>query len=414
MNSSNTILNLSFFIARRYLAKQKGAFSSFIIKLAIVATGLSVAVMIITLAIVTGFKHAITEKLFSFTGHIHISRFDETNSNSMTPHPIYYDRKLIGELKNLPNVAGVAPFVLRPVIIQAHGQMEGLQLKGVNKEYRFQNGISTEGASIDFSDSFYSKQIILSRTTADRLNISQGDTIQLDFIENGAPRIRRVRVAGFYHSGLEEVDKIFGVCDIRLLQRINNWSADSISGIQMELSDQKYADTLSNFIHYNLIDAPLESYTTSENYAFLFDWLNLQNVNSTILLFIMAVVAIINMGAVLVILMVDRAAMIGLLKALGMPFENMRNIFLSLAGLIGIVGVAAGNVLALLLCWLQLQFGFMKLPEENYYMRYVPIKIIWWQVALIDISTLILCVFCMWLPAMYIRRIQPARVLQFK
>ena len=228
------------------------------------------------------------------------------------------------------------------------------------------------------------------------------------------PRIRRVRVCGIYHTGMEEVDKNFGVCDIRLLQRINNWTADSINGYQVDLDDEAFADTTAAYIHEYIVAAPLEAYTTTENYSFIFDWLQLQGLNGQILLVIMAIVSIINMGAVLVILMVDRAAMIGLLKALGMTFEATRNIFLSIAALIGIAGVILGNLLAFGLCWLQVKFGIIRLSEDVYYMRYAPVKIIWWQVGLIDIATLLLCVFCMWLPALYIRRIQPAKVLQFK
>ncbi len=378
------------------------------------ATALSVAVMIVALAIVTGFKYSVAEKLFSFMGHIHVVPYDVTKSNAITPEPIFYDTALMAEMKKIPHVVSVSPFAQRPVIVQSHGQMDGLMLKGVTKSYHFLTGITTTGASIDYSDTFYSKQILLSQTTADRLNINLGDTVQLDFIENGTPRIRRVRVCGLFHSGMEEVDKYYGVCDLRLLQRINNWPADSINGYQVDLDDQKYADTVSNFIHYNLVNAPLESYTTTENYSFIFDWLDMQSLNGAILLAIMAVVAIINMGSILVILMVDRAMMIGLLKALGMTFEGTRNIFLSIAGLIGFAGILLGNIIALSLCWLQVHFGLITLPEATYYMRYVPVKIIWWQVGLIDIVTLFLCVFCMWLPALYIRRIQPARVLQFK
>ncbi len=347
-------------------------------------------------------------------GHVHLVPYDETQSNTLGVKPVYYDRDLMAEVRKVRHVTAVSPFAQRPVIVQAHGQMEGLQLKGVDRNYRFLHGITTTGAAIDYSDTFYSKQILLSNTTADRLNINIGDTVQLDFVQDGTPRIRRVRVCGLYHSGMEEVDKVFGVCDLRLIQRINGWPADSINGYQVDLDDQKYADTVSSYIHYNLVNAPLESYTTTENYSFLFDWLDLQGTNSTILLVIMSIVAIINMGAALVILMVDRATMIGLLKALGMPFDATRNIFLGIAGLIAAAGIALGNVFALGLCWLQLRFGFMTLPEETYYMKYVPVKIIWWQVGLVDIVTLVLCVFCMWLPTLYIRRIQPVKVLQFK
>ena len=379
------------------------------------ATALSVAVMIVAMAVVNGFNSAITEKLYSFMGHVHVVPFDMTKSNTLSySEPVYNDPKLMENIGKVPHVMAVSPFVQRQIIVQANGGMEGLQLKGVDKNYRFMSGVSLTGKPIDYADTPYSKQVILSKTTADKLNVNVGDTVQLDFIADGAPRIRKVRVCGLYHTGLEDMDKFFGVCDIRLLQRINNWTADSINGYQVDLDNFKYADTVSSFIHYSIISAPLESYTTRENYSFIFDWLQLQGLNGIILLVIMAVVSVINMGAVLVILMVDRAAMIGLFKALGMAFDTTRNIFLGIAGLIGAAGILVGNLLGLTLCWLQLHFGFIKLPEDSYFMRYAPIKIVWWQVGLIDISTLVLCIFCMWLPALYIRRIQPAKVLQFK
>ena len=408
-------MNLSFFIARRYLVKQKGTFSSFIIRLAIVATALSVAVMIVAMAIVTGFNSAITEKLYSFMGHVHIIHYDETNANSPDyKASVYYNPRLVDSIKMIPHVVAVAPFVQLPVIIQAHGQLEGIEFKGVNKNYRFSDAITITGKPIDYSDTFYAKQVILSQTTADRLSVNIGDTVQLNFLQDGLPRLRKVRVNCIYHSGMEDVDKFFAVCDIRLLQRINNWTADSINGYQVDLDDARYADTVASFIHYNLINAPLEAYTTTENFSSIFDWLNLVTQNGLILLVIMAVVSIINMGAVLLILMVDRARMIGLLKALGMPFETTRNIFLGVAALIGAIGIFLGNVFALSLCWAQQTFGFLKLPEDAYASKYVPIKIVWWKIGAIDIATLCLCVLCMWLPTLYIRRIQPAKVLQFK
>jgi len=367
------------------------------------------------MAIVTGFNSAITEKLYSFMGHVHIIHYDETNANAPDyKSSVYYNHRLADSIKMIPHVTAVSPFVELPVIIQAHGQLEGIGLKGVNKDYRFSAAINVTGKPIDYSDTFYAKQVILSQTTADRLNVNIGDTIQLSFLQNGLPRLRKVRVNGIYHSGMEDVDKFFAVCDIRLLQRINNWTADSINGYQVDLDDAKYADTVASFIHYNLINAPLEAYTTTENFSSIFDWLNLVSQNGLILLVIMAVVSIINMGAVLLILMVDRARMIGLLKALGMPFETTRNIFLGVATLIGTIGIVLGNVFALSLCWLQQTFGFLKLQEDAYASKFVPIKIIWWKIGLIDITTLCLCVFCMWLPTLYIRRIQPAKVLQFK
>ncbi len=395
--------------------KQKGTFSSFIIRLSIVATALSVAVMIVAVAVVTGFKYSVSDKLYSFTGHVHVEPFDETNSNTLTySQPTFYNQRLVDSMKQVKHVLSVSPFAVRPVIVQAHGIIEGVTLKGVRQDYKFLSGVTSEGAPIDYSDTLYSKQIVLSRTTADRLNVNIGDTVQLYFIESGSPRVRRVKVSGLYHSGMEEVDRIFAVCDLRLLQRINNWGADSINGYELVLDDPHHADSVANFIHYNLVQAPQEAYTVKEIWNSIFDWLELQGVNSTILIAIMSIVAIINMSAVLLILMIDRARMIGLLKALGMPFAQTRNIFLGMAGLIGAAGILLGNVFAVCICWLQVRFGILRLPEDIYYMKYAPIKLIWWHVALIDMVTLSLCILCMWLPTLYIRRILPARVLQFK
>jgi len=371
--------------------------------------------MIVAVAVVSGFNAAVKEKLFSFMGHVHVILFDASHSNTLTPKPIYYDREIEDSIRALPHVVQVLPFVQRPVIAQAHGTMEGLKLKGVNSNYRLPESVVFKGAKIDYSDTFYSKQIILSQTTANTLNVNIGDTIQLDFLEpNSMPRIRRVRIAGIFHTGMEEVDKNFALCDIRLLQRMNGWTADSINGYQADLDDEAYADTTAGFIHEYIIAPPLEAYTTTENFSFIFDWLELQGMNGQILLIIMAIVSIINMGAVLVILMVDRASMIGLLKALGMSFGATRNIFLNIAALIGVGGIALGNILAIGLCWLQSRFGIIKLSEDVYYMKYAPVKLVWWEIITIDIVTLLLIVLCMWIPTFYIRRIQPARVLQFK
>lgn len=407
-------MNLPFFIARRYLARQTGTFS-FIIRLAVLATGLSVAVMILSLAVSTGFKDVVKDKLYSFSGHVHVIYFDPLKSNSLATPPIYYDKKLVADILHIPHVKTVTPFAQRPVIVQYKSKMEGLRLKGVDKDYRFSGSIKLSGGSINYADTPYSKQIMISERTADLLDVHTGDTVLLEFFESGStPRLRKVRVSGMFHSGMEDVDKYYGVCDIRLLQRMNNWSADSINAYQVDLDNPAYADTVSNYIHYNLVNAPVDASTTEETNQGLFDWLNFQSMNSVILLIIMALVAIINISGVVLVLMVDRATMVGLLKALGMSFSRTVSVFLSIGGIIGCAGIILGNIMALTLCWAQKTYGIFKLDERTYFMKFVPVKVIWWHVAATDICALALFVICLWLPALYIRRIQPAKVLQFK
>jgi lipoprotein-releasing system permease protein len=407
-------VNLPFFIAGRYLLQHKSTVSS-IIRLAIGATAVSTAVMIVAISVVTGFKVAIREKLFSFMGHVHVVLYTPVQGNTLNLEPVYNNPELLGNLRKVPHVVQAFPFAERPVIVQAHGTMEGLKLKGIDKSYRLPQSIELTGAAVDFRDSSYSKQIVVSSTTANKLNLGIGDTLQIDFIEpNSLPRIRRVRVCGIYHTGMEEVDKNFALCDIRLLQRINNWTKDSVNGFQLDLDDDAFSDTVASYIHYNLIPPQIEAYTTHDNYSFIFEWLQLQSLNGNILLAIMTVVSVINLGSVLLILIVDRANMIGLLKALGMNAALLQHMFLYIAGLIAFTGILLGNGFALLLCWLHVHFGIIKLPEDVYYMKYAPVKLVWWHIAAIDIGSLAVCILCMWLPALYIRKIQPARVLQFK
>lgn len=396
--------------------RQKGAFSSFIIRLAIGATALSVATMIVAMAFITGFKYEIREKLFSFWGHIHITPYNVNMSTIITPDPISMDTVLERKVRAIPEVTQMVPFAVRPAIIQASQVMEGLQLKGVNSAYHLPSGVSFKGKDINYGDTAYSKQLIISQTTADRLNIDIGDELKLYFLEPGTtfPRIRKVQVSGIYHTGMVEVDRDYAICDLRLLQRINNWAPDQINGYQLTLSSQQLADTIAGQLYDNYIQPPLSVNTMYDIFPNIFSWLQFQDINERIILVIMAIVAIMNLAAALLILIVEQSRLIGLLKAQGMGNEDMRQIFLYYAALIAGIGIVVGNVIALGIAFLQQKFGFITLSESTYYMRYAPVRLYWWQPVLIDLVTLVLCILCMWLPTLYIRRIQPAKVLQFK
>lgn len=368
------------------------------------------------MAFITGFKYEVREKLFSFWGHVHITEFNPNVSNLISAQPIRIDQNLINKVKGLPHVTQVAPYALRPAILKTKGAMEGIKFKGITGNYKIPARMSLTGSTINFSDSAYSKDIILSQTTAERLQIKTGDDLLLYFLEPGAtvPRLRKVRVSGLYRTGMEEVDKEFAICDLRLLQRINNWKPDEINGYEIDLSDAQYSDTTANIIFDQYIDAPLTTNTMRDIYPNIFDWLQLQDVNAQIVLIIMAIVAVINLAVALIILIAEQARVVGLLKALGMTNAAQRRIFLFYAGLIAAFGVLLGNVIGIGFCLIQLKTGFLKLSEATYYMSTVPVRINWLYVALIDVATLVVCVLCMWLPSLYIRRIQPVRVLQFK
>lgn len=372
--------------------------------------------MIIALAVVGGFKSSIREKLYSFEGHIHIREYGNNTFRSGTT-AIEEDGYLEDQVSRMPHVKQIAPYIKRAGILQFYGKMEGIMLKGIPQDFYFPPGITFSGSKINYTDTAYSKDIQLSQTTADRLNLKAGDMVQLYFLEEGStsPRIRKVRVAGIFHTGMEEVDKSFGVCDIRLLQHINNWGEAGIGGYQVSLDDEQYSKAISDEILEKYIGSPLYSFTMEENdYEHIFVWLRMMDTNAVIILTIMAIVAIINLAVALIILIVEQARMIGILKAQGMQMNGIRKVFLYYAALIAGTGIIIGNMVAIGLGWLQTSTGFITLSEDSYYMRTVPFKIVWWHVAIIDVATLLLCVLCMMLPTLYLKRVQPARVLQFK
>lgn len=372
--------------------------------------------MIVAIATVNGFKHTIREKMYSMMGHIHIELFDANHAQSINYAPVKWDAHLAAQVRQLEHVTQVTPFADKPAIVRVNGEMEAIHLKGVSSDHRFPSTIEFTGGKINYADSSYAKQILLSQTTADRIKVKIGDTIQLLLpdMEHNAVRIRKLQVAGLYHTGVEEIDRYYGLCDLRLIQHISGWSADDINGYQVELDNGKYADSVSELIFRQYLNAPLTSYTTAEIHQNVFDWLGLIDVNGHIILAIMAIVAVINLGAALMILIVDQSRMVGMMKALGMEPGKLRQVFLYYSGLIAGAGILFGNILGVGLCLVQLNTGIIRLPEDTYYMKYAPIYFNWTEVVIIDIVTLLLCILCMWLPTLYIRFIQPAKVLQFK
>ncbi len=406
-------VNLSYLIARRYLVKQKGAFSSFIIKLAIVATALSVAVMIMSVCVVGGFKTTIREKIYSFWGNVLVVPFNDNPAQIISPNPIKYDAQLLKTIQSNPLVESVSPFIVRPAILQNDGQMEGLKLKGISSEYAYSSKLNIEGKKIAFTDSNYSKEVILSQATAKKLRLKIGNNVLFYFLESGAslPRIRKLKIVGIYHTGMEDVDQFLALCDIRLLQQINNWKSNEINGYQIETKNEVDATLIAEQIFQN---SDLSTQTITDTFPGIMDWLNIQDLSVRILLVIMSIVAIISLAAALLILIVERARITGVLKALGMTNGATQKIFLYIALLTGGLGVLLGNIFALAICFAQQRFGFLKLDEATYFMNTVPIQINFGYILLIDLVTLIISVLCMWLPTLYVRRMQPAKVLQFK
>jgi len=410
-------LNLASFIAWRIAFNQKKSFSRFIIRLATVATVISVAVMIITLAFTSGFQQVISHKVFSFWGHIRVQHFEPDKVAIAEELPIQKNDTVVKLLKSNKDIQTVQAFATKNAILKTADALEGVLFKGVEKDYDFRNlqGFLQAGKWISFPDSGYSNQVLLSEYTAGQLQLKVNDDVLVYFIQpNGAsPRPRKLVISGIYRSGVEEFDRLIAFGDLRLIQRLNDWNSDEIGGYELFLKDYKKMDSVSMHIFEQLPDL-WNTRTTREIYPHIFDWLNLQNQTIGIVIAIMIIVAILNLITCLIILVLERTRMVGVLKALGSPNSNIQRIFLFHGAIITGMGILIGNVAGIFICWLQQKYGFIKLPEEMYYISTAAVDLEWWHIVAVDIGTFIICFAALLIPTLVVRRVQPVKAIQFR
>ncbi len=411
-------MNLSYFIAKRIARTETATFSRFITRLSIVATALSVAVMIISVAVVEGFKGTIQDKMFVFWGHFHVALSNPNPSSVIAPEPIDYNPQLVREIAAVPGITSIYPFAVKPAIISNGGMIEGIKLKGVDRSYPFQNkpGINFTGAAIHFSDSSYARQIVVSANTLRRLNQKTGDSILVYFVDpaQGIPSIRKLQIAGTYHTGVDEIDNAFALCDIRLIRRVSNWDSSAIHGYQVFVSDYRQTDSIALKVYQQYLEPPLTYNTIYDIYPDLYNWLNLIDMNTQVIILIMSVVAIINIATALLIFIMERTNMIGILKSMGMNNTKLWLIFLHHASRVAVKGILTGAVIGVSFCLLQQYTRFIHLNESTYYMAYVPVKLTGWQVISIVAGTMIFCMVTLTIPALLVRKINMVRALRFK
>ena len=412
-------MNVALFIAKRIAFNQQKSFSRFIIRLAIAATALSVAAMIITLSFVTGFQQTVAAKVFSFWGHLHVQQYEATKSLIAEETPLEKNDTVQQILRSLPQVKTVQVFATKSAVIENNSDIDGILIKGVEKEYNFNNlqPFLKEGRWLRFEDTLYSKEIVISQPLAQELQIKLNDTVAVYFItpSEGKTTLRKLQVCGIYKTGIEEYDKLFALADIRLLRRINHWSETGIGGYEIFLHDYRNIDTVNNLLYdtYQLPGAWV-SRSVKDVYPNIFDWLSIQDTNRDVIFIVMAVVAIINLITCLLILVLERTRMVGILKAVGAPDINIQQVFLYYATIIAGIGILVGFIAGIGLCLLQQYTGFIRLDESAYYVSVAPVKIIWWQVIAVCFATLIVCFLSLILPALFVKRIQPVKAIQFK
>ena len=381
------------------------------------ATALSVMAMIITLAFVNGFQQTVSEKVFSFWGHVRVQKYEPNKSLVAEETAIEKNDTIENILRKEPGVYQVQSFATKSAVLEKNKEIEGVLIKGIEKEYDSSQlkPFLKEGRWISFADSSYSKEIMISQPMAAELQIKLNDTITVYFIsiEDGSKTYRKLSVAGIYKTGIEEYDKLFVLSDLRLIRRVNNWGANQTGGYEIFLKDYKNIDSVSNHLSDEL-PAEWMSRSIREVYPNIFDWLNIQDVNRNVIFMVMAVVAIINLITCLLILILERTRMVGILKAIGTPDGMIQQIFLYQATVITFAGIGFGFIAGIGICLLQQYTGFIKLDETSYYVSTAPVHIIWWQVITVCIATAVVCYLSLLIPTLLIRKINPVKAIQFR
>ncbi|WP_395625616.1 ABC transporter permease [Daejeonella sp.] len=382
-------------------------------RIAVLGIMLGLAVMILSLAIVKGFKTEIREKLRGFSGDIQISKLNLNSSYENTPFSMSdEDRSKISTAKG---IAFIQPFATKPGIINAGDQAEGVVLKGLDKSYNSQyfKDILVDGKFIDFSDSTKSKsQILISKFISDRLNLKVGDDFLMYFIENSL-RKRKFEIVGIYNLGVEEVDEVFVIGDINLIRSLNNWDANQVGGYELRVDNFDNLDQIEASV-YDDLSVDLKSYSIKQYYPAIFEWLSLLDVNTEVILILMIAVAVINMISALLIMILERTNMIGILKALGSSNWEIRKIFLYNAIYIIGIGLLSGNILGVGLGVFQLKTHFFTLDQASYYMSFVPVQLNVQDIILLNAGTLIISLLVLLIPSLLVSRISPLKAIRFK
>jgi lipoprotein-releasing system permease protein len=406
-------LSFASFIASRITFKSKRTFSKLIVRIAIVGIMLGLGVMILSMAVVRGFKKEIREKIRGFAGDIQVVKFDLNNSYENSP--FLADPGFVKRARATKMISNVMPFATKPGIIRANDEIEGVVLKGIDKTYDWSYFDKTliAGKVIDFTDSVAAqKQIMISEQTANRLKLKVGDGLIMYFVQQPM-RARRFKICGIYSSGVDEVDKTFVIGSMSLIQRLNDWAPDQIGGYELRVTDFERLPNVAGNID-DILPVKLKAYTVIQSYPTIFEWLNLLDVNTVVMLGLMLIVAVINMISALLIMILERTSMIGMFKAMGANNWSIQQIFLYNSFYLIGLGLILGNILGFGLGYFQMTTHFFKLDPASYYMSFVPIQFTWFDAIMLNLGTLVICLLVLIVPSTLVTKISPVKSIRFK
>ncbi len=382
-----------------------------VIVIAITGIALGVLAMLLSVMIVTGFRNEISSKVTGFMSHMRIHKFD--SNNSFEDVPISKNAAFISSVKSIEGIKSIQPYAYKAGILKTKEEIQGIVLKGIDKDFdkSFFSEKMTAGKFPDLNDST-NQQVAISKTLSGKLNLKVGDSFLVFFIQQDK-KVRKLIVSGIYNTGLnEDFDNIYILCNLDLIRKINNWEKDEIGGYEVNLSSLDLLDKVSKEV-YQRVDYQTNVQTIRDIYPQIFNWLDLQNLNVIVIITLISLVAGITMISTLLILVLENSRQIGLLKALGAEDKLINITFRKVAASILLRGMMWGNILGLGLAFLQWKFHLIGLDESSYYISSVPVNFTLSGIAIINITTYVICMLMLLIPGKIISKINPIKVLRF-
>lgn len=419
-----SIMNFPLFIARRIYSDHIGdqqKVSKPAIRIAVAGVAIGLAVMIISVCVVLGFKHTIRDKVVGFGSHIQVANF-YTLQSSAIDQPVAIGDSMMNVLKKTEGVKHVQRFAMKQGILKTDNDFLGVMFKGVGPEFdsTFIHKSMVEGSIPHFSDQQSTNRILISKDMASKLRVKAGDRIFAYFIGEGGVRTRRFTISGVYQTNLAQYDKTTCFCDLYTARKLNAWTDDMVTGAELTVNDFKQLSTTANDI-INRVNRTQDQYgntfsskTIRELSPQIFSWLDLLDLNVWIILAIMTAVAVVTMISGLLIIILERTTMIGVLKALGARNSTVRHTFLWFAAFIIGKGLLIGDALALALILLQKFTGFAKLDPQTYYVDVVPVELDWMLIVALNIATMLIALFVLIAPSYLVSHIHPAKSMRYE
>lgn len=406
-------MNAASFISKRIFSLSKDNLSSTVMRIAVTSVALGIAIMLISIAVVVGFKNKIKDKVIGFVAPIHIQALNQNESIEETP--FIYDSVLNARL-NKPFITEMHKTANKAGIIKTDDEILAVVLKGVDADYNWSyiNSYLVDGITPQYIDNERSNDVVISKIISQKMNLNVGDPVRIWFVDNDMKaRGRKFNVVGVYETGLQECDDRFLYCDLNQIRKLNGWDNGEIGHLEIWVDNQELINDYNEQIYFS-IPTNLVSYTAMETYPHIFDWLELQDMNVVIIIALMLLVAGITIISMLLIIILERTSTIGLLKAMGASNGLIRSIFLKRSCRILLIGMIIGNVIGLGLCLIQSHYNIISLSPESYYLSAVPIELNPWHILMLNVGTFVLWVLLLLLPTMLINNVRPSKSIRFE